>query len=101
MGHGDGRQAVFIACLVYTSHDASRRGNDGNAEAAEHLGKLLCAGIDTQAGLGYALEAGDGLLAAVHILERDADDALRVALERLKRLDIAFVEQDLGNCLLH
>ena len=87
---------VQLASLL-VGHDASGSGNDGNTKAAEYLRQLLCASVYTQARLGHTLDAGDSLLAVINVLQCDADNALGVALYNLERLDVAFVEQDLGN----
>ena len=86
---------------LLVGHDASGSGNDGNTKAAEYLRQLLCASVYTQARLGHTLDAGDSLLAVINVLQCDADNALGVALYNLERLDVAFIEQDLGNSLLH
>ena len=52
-------------------------------------------------GLAHAAQALDGLLFAGEILEGDADDALGTVVDHLEVLDVALVEKDLGDGLLH
>ena len=82
-------------------HDALGRGHDGNAQAAENAGQLVSTGIDTQAGLGDAAQAGDNLLLAGVVLQGNADNALGAVVDELEVLDIALVQQDLRDGLLH
>ena len=70
-------------------HDALGRGNDGDAEALQHAGQLVSAGVHPQTGLGNAAEAGDDLLLAGEVLEGNPDDALGAVLDDLEGLDIA------------
>ena len=95
----------FAADVVGTSllvgHNALGGGDDGNAESLQDAGQLFGAGVDTQAGLGDALEALDGLLLAGEILEGDADDALGAVLDQLEGLDVALSQKDLSDSLLH
>ena len=64
-----------LACLL-VGHNALGRGNDGNAEATQDLGQLVSAGINAQARLGNAAQAGDDLFLVAKILQGDVDDAL-------------------------
>ena len=93
----------FAADVVGTSrpvgHDALGRGNDGNAETLEHAGQLIGAGVHPQAGLGHAAQAGDDLLFAGEVLEGNPDDALGAVLDDLEGLDIALIQEDLGDGL--
>ncbi len=57
-------------------HNALGSGDDGDAEAAENLGQLVRADVNTQAGLGDAAQAGDDLLLAGDVLQGDVNDAL-------------------------
>ena len=82
-------------------HDALRSGYDSDTEALEDLGKLVCSGVNTEAGLRDTAKTLDGLLLAGEILEGDADDALGAVVDNLEALDLAFIEKDLSNCLLH
>src|SRR5207248_7112312 len=52
--------------------DPGRRGQDGDAHAAQHLVRPGLAGVDAPSRLRDALEAGDDPLAAGAVLERDA-----------------------------
>ena len=82
-------------------HDALRSGYDSDTEALEDLGKLVCSGVNTEAGLRDTAKTLDGLLLAGEILEGDADDALGAVIDELEALDVAFVKEDLSDCLLH
>ena len=82
-------------------HDALGSGNDGDAQSLLDAGQLFGAGVHTQAGLGDSLKALDGLLLAGEILQRDADDALGSVVNELIGLDVALVQQDLDDRLLH
>jgi hypothetical protein len=82
-------------------HDALGRGNNGDTQAAQDPGQLVCAGIDAQAGLADAAQAGDDLLLAGVVLQGNADDALGAVVDELEALDIALVQQDLSNALFH
>ena len=68
---------------LLVGHDALRSGDNGDTQAAENLGQLVSAGVNTQAGLGYATQAGDDLLLAGAILQGDADDALGAVVDQL------------------
>ena len=77
---------VFFACVL-VSHQALGSGNNGNSQAAQHLGQVFAAGIDAQTGFGDPLESGnDGLLFAVDILERDLDLPLQAVIDLFDRL---------------
>ena len=81
-------------------HNALRGGDDGNAEAAENAGQLVRADVNTQAGLADAAETGDDLVLAV-VLQGDVNNALGTIVNDLIALDIALIQQDLSNALLH
>ena len=91
---------MLLASLL-VGHDALGGGDDGNAETLEHAGELVSARINAEAGLAHAAQALDGLLFAGEILEGDADDALGTVVDHLEVLDVALVEKDLGDGLLH
>jgi len=82
-------------------HDALRSGYDGNAQAAQNAGQLVGAHINPQTGLGHAAQTGDNLLLAGIVLQSDADHALGAVLDDLEGLDIALVQQNLSDALLH
>ena len=82
-------------------HDALGSGYDRDAETTQHAGQLVGAHIDAQAGLGHAAQAGDNLLLAGVVLQGDADGALSTVVNDLEGLDVALVQQDLSDALLH
>ena len=82
-------------------HDALGGGDDGDAQTAQDAGELVSPGIDAQAGLRHAAQAGDGLFLAGEVFQGDADDALGAVVDELIALDVAFVQKDLGDGLLH
>ena len=82
-------------------HDALGRGDDGDAKAAQDLGQLVRAGVNAQAGLADAAETGNDLLLAGVVLQGDADDALGAVVDELEALDIALVQENLSDALLH
>ena len=83
------------------SHDALRGGNDCGAQALHDLGHILAVGVDAQAGLGHAAQAGDDLLLAGIVLQGDADNALGTVVDNLEGLNVALIQQDLSDALLH
>ena len=89
----------FAADMSCTSsligHDALRSGYDSDTEALEDLGKLVCSGVNTEAGLRDTAKTLDGLLLAGEILEGNADDALSAVINELEALDVAFVDERL------
>ena len=70
-------------------------------DEAEHAGQLVGAHIDAQAGLGDAAQAGDNLFLARVVLQGDVDDTLGSVLHHLEVLDIALIQQNLSDALLH
>ena len=57
-------------------HDALGSGHDRNTQATQDTGQLVSTGINTQAGLGDAAQAGDNLFLARVVLQGDVDDTL-------------------------
>ena len=62
--------------------------------------RTLGTGIHSQAGLGDAAQAGDDLLLLGQVLEGDVDHALVAVIDHGVGLDVALVQQNLGNSLL-
>ena len=89
---------VFASLLV--GHNALGSGNDGDAQTLENLGQLIGAGVDTQAGLGNTLQPGEGRLLLAQILQGDVNDALVAVVLQREGLDVALIQQNLGNGLL-
>src|SRR5262249_13025109 len=83
---------------VAARHDAARRGEDARAQAAHDLRHVVAPEVDAPAGPAHALEAGDHVLAARAVLQRQADHrALAVRLLQLEAGDVAFLLEDLGD----
>jgi len=82
-------------------HDALRGGYDRNTKTTQHTGQLIGTHIHTQTGLGHTAQTGDDLLLAGIVLQGDADDALGTIVDELEVLDIALIQQDLSDALLH
>ena len=62
---------------------------------------ITAACVDTQTGLGHALDPADNLLLTRQILQGHADGALLTVIHDGKALDVAFVNEDLRDGLLH
>src|SRR4029079_5312422 len=81
------------AFRVAARHDATRRGEDARTKTAHHLGHLVASEIDAAAGTAHALEAGNDVLAAGAVLQRDADGGTgRIGtVDHLHVADVAFL----------
>ena len=88
-----------LASLL-VGHNTLGGGDDGHAQALENLGQLLSAGVDPQAGLGDALQAGQSGLLLRQVLQGDVNDALIAVVHQREGLDVALVQQNLRNGLL-
>src|SRR5579863_3140218 len=75
-------------------HDALRRRNDDEPEAAEHARNLRLARVYAQARPRNAAQPGNDLLFFRSVLERDANRALRSFGQALEALDEAFVHEN-------
>src|SRR5215467_11529588 len=60
--------AALLGLLV--GQQPAGGGDDRHAEAAEHLGQVVLLRVHAQAGLGHPLDAGDGALTGVPVLQR-------------------------------
>src|SRR3954469_11389028 len=88
----DARVAGLVA-----GHDASGRGDDRGAHAAEHLRDLARAGIRAAARTRDAPQAGDRRAAIRRVLQPHADDlagVVGVGCERLVAVDVALLGED-------
>ena len=90
----------MVRASLLVGHDALGRGNNCNAETLEDSGQLVSTGVNAQTGLGDSAKTADDLFLASEILQLDADDTLGTVFNDLEGLDVAFVEQDLCDCLL-
>src|SRR5262249_39296095 len=72
---------------------AGRGGQDGGAQAAEHLRQAVVLGVDPPARLGDALEALDDALTAVGVLEGDRQVLERAVLGHVEAFDVALLLQ--------
>src|SRR5690606_1738193 len=77
-------------------HHATRRGNDGHAQAVHDLRDGRTALVDTQTGTRDAFDALDDRAAGV-VLEGDLEDRLGRVADDLETIDIAFVLQHGSN----
>ena len=93
--------AADVCCASsLVGHDALGSGHDCNTQATQDAGQLVSTSVDTQAGLGDAAQAGDDLfLAGVVVLQGNVNNALVAVIDQLEGLDVAFVQQDLSDCL--
>jgi hypothetical protein len=74
---------------------AGRGGQDGGAEAAEHLRQAVVLGVDAPARLGDPLQALDDPLAAVRVLEDDREAQELAVLDDVPALDVALLLEQL------
>ena len=81
-------------------HNALGGGDDGNTEATEHAGQFICADVNAETGLADTAKAGDDLVLAI-VLQGDVDRALGTIVNDLIALDVALVQQNLSDALLH
>src|SRR5690606_30684422 len=101
LGHqADDFAAHALGAGLAVGHQTLGSGDDGHAEAGQHLGQVVLAPVLTQAGTGHALEALDHRLALV-VLQGDLESRLGALADHAEIADIAFVLQDLGNRQLH
>ena len=89
-----------LASLL-VGHDALGRRDDGDTQATQHAGQFIGAHIDAQAGLGNAAQASDDLFFAGVVLQSDVDDTLGAVVNNLEVLDVALIQQNLSDTLLH
>ena len=90
----------MVLASLLVGHNALGSGNDSDTQTLQDLGQLLGTGIHSQAGLGDAAQAGDDLLLLGQVLEGDVDHALVAVIDHGVGLDVALVQQNLGNSLL-
>src|SRR5512139_560665 len=96
-----GDDAQHFAALPHgtglaVGHHALRGGNDHRAHAAQHLGQLVLAAIDPQAGTADPLEAVDDGTALV-VLQVDDEARLAGVVLDVEVRDVALVLQDAGD----
>src|SRR4051812_27143571 len=97
LGHVAEDFAADAACArLAVGHHALRRGHDRDAHPVLHLGDVVAALVDAQAGAAHALDALDHRAAGV-VLERDLELALVAVLLDLEAVDVALVLKDLGD----
>src|SRR5580765_233153 len=96
--HGaDDFAADALRARLRVGHDAGRRGDDGNAEAAHHFRQRILAAVYAQAGTADAADRLDRRL-AFEILQRDLELGLVAGqLVDLEVAHIALVLQHLGD----
>src|ERR1700722_13337619 len=86
--------AYALPFRLLVGHQAGRRRDDRNAEAAEHPGQTVLAGVHAQARLGHALETGDRALSGWPELQRDHQVLANVGVLHLPVGDVALLLQD-------
>src|SRR5690554_1463149 len=92
--------ADALLARLRIGHDALGSGNDGDAQAVEHLGQVVLAAVLAQARARVALHVLDDRLALV-VLEFDLELALGAVLDHAEVGDVAFVLEDAGDRRLH
>ena len=81
-----------LASLL-VGHNTLGGGDDSHAQTLENLWQLLSTGVDPQAGLGDALQAGQSGLLLRQVLQGDVNDALVAVVNQREGLDVALVQQ--------
>ena len=89
-----------VGCRLLVGHASLGCGNDGDTQALEDAGQLIGAGVNPQAGLGHAAQAGDDLPLPGEVLEGNAESALGAVLDDLEGLEMALIQEQLGAGLL-
>src|SRR5215475_11107935 len=90
--------ALLLGLLV--GHQAARRRDDGDAEAAEHPRQVVLARVHAQARLGHPLEARDGALPGRAELQRDDQVLANLGVLHLPAGDVALLLENLGDVRL-
>src|ERR1022692_884530 len=85
--------ALLVRRLV--GHQAARRGDDRDAEAAEHPRQVVLARVHPQARLGHPLEPGNRALAGRPELERDHEALADFGILHAPARDVALLLEDL------
>src|SRR4051812_24391711 len=89
--------ATDTGCARFAvSHDASRRRHDRHTQTVHHVGNVVLALVNTQAGTGYALEALNHRTAGI-VLEADLEFRLAGVLGNSKIFDITLILQHGGD----
>src|ERR1043166_2033340 len=87
----------FAACAGFcglpVGHQAVRRRDDRDAEAAEHARQRVALGVHAQARLRDALDAGDRALAVRPVLQRDLQLRPFGAAAHFEVVDVALAAQ--------
>src|SRR3954468_11085381 len=76
---------------------AGRRRQDRDAEAAQHAGQVRRLGVDPQAGLADAADAGDRALPVRAVLEGHREGLAHLGVGHGPRRDVALLLEDLGD----
>src|SRR6478672_9696593 len=63
---------AFLGCVAIR-HDPLGRGHDGDAQSPQHARQLVALRVHPAAGRGDALDARDGALALLAVLQADAE----------------------------
>src|SRR5215469_5426946 len=78
-------------------HQAARRGNDRDAETAEHPRQVVLARVDPKARLGHSLDARDRPLTRRAVLERDHQALANLGVLYAPASDVALLLEYLGD----
>src|SRR5947207_640796 len=79
---------------VVAGEESLRGGDDRHAEAAEHLGQLVLAGVEAAARLARTSDAVDDRVSRLVVLQVEAEEPDAAVVEHLVVLDVALVLQD-------
>src|SRR5262245_11585559 len=93
--------AEAVPRRVAVGHQALRGAHDRDAEPAHHAGQPVALRVHAAAGLGHALQAGDGALAALAVLQDDMDGRLDALALPGEGLDVALLGEHAGEGLVH
>src|SRR5262245_19031132 len=85
----------LLSPALPVGHDTARRGQDGDAHAAQNGRDLVLPDIDAPAGPGHTDQTGDHLLVPSSVLEIHAEDALLLVLDEPVILDESLVLEEL------
>src|SRR5215469_8828922 len=95
VGEDFSAHAALLGLLVGQQPAGGR--DDRHAEPAEHAGQVVLLRVDAQSLLGHPLDAGDGTLARVAVLEGDHQVLADLGVFHAPGGDVALLLEDLGD----